>query len=226
MLSAEVVKENMPMVRSIAGQWVRKTPASVLIDDLVQIGWEAVMELAGRVNPATLDFKKIAPIAIKCRIIDRLRELDHMPRNSRDALKAIQKAEAKLEQLLLRKPSSREVVREAGVDLDTYFWTVGNSAVGAIVDIDFYDEDSAEHWNTNYYIKERHLTNKELHDVVNKLRSRHRQCIHLRYFSGMNNREVGEVFGVTEARAHQIHAAALSRIREILNIDARLGDKE
>ena len=220
-LSEEAVKENLHRVKSIAGQWSKRLPSTVMYDDLVQIGWEAVLELAMKFDPATIAFQKQVSIAIKRQIIDHLRDLDHMPRYHRKDLKTIQAAEDYLSKRFNRKPSCRDIAKQAGFDLDTYFWIVGNESVGAQTSTDFYDDDHAHHWNTPEGRSAPELTNEELYKVVGRLHDRNRTCIHLKYFGELNNRQVATEMGVTESRISQIHQTALDGIRDILNKDQK-----
>ena len=105
-LSEKAVKENLPKVRSIAGQWARRLPDSVYYDDLVQIGWMAVFDLARKFDTDTVAFQKQVSIAIKRQIIDHLRVLDYMPRHARRDLRLINEAEEYLRKRFNRKAST------------------------------------------------------------------------------------------------------------------------
>ena len=56
----------------------------------------------------------------------------------------------------------------------------------------------------------------DLREGLGRLSERERTLIGLYYFEGLTLSEIGEVFGVTESRACQIHAKAVLQLRSFL----------
>lgn len=214
-ISDAAVRENTPRVQSIAGHWARKLPSTVMYDDLVQIGWEAVFELAAKHDPDTIDFKMQVAITIKRQIIDHLRGLDHMPRLGRGTLKKINTARDRLEHRLNHKPTDREIAKEAGVDLDTYFWLLGSEGFGHESGTDFYGDDHNAIWLAET-VADPHLTSRELHSAVEALDEQPRRCIKLKYYCDLSDVQVGAELGVSGSRISQIHKVAIQNLRKIL----------
>jgi RNA polymerase sigma factor for flagellar operon FliA len=63
---------------------------------------------------------------------------------------------------------------------------------------------------------------RSLADAIERLSERERVVVSLYYHDGLTLAEIGEVLGVTESRACQIHAKAVSRLRIRMTAAGRL----
>lgn len=109
------------IVQREARKLIRKVPANVDIDDLIQVGMIALMEAYGRWDKdAEASIETWLTIRVKGALIDELRRQDHLPRPVRDKVKAVERARRTVEQRELREPRSSEVAAELGIGLSEY----------------------------------------------------------------------------------------------------------
>lgn len=216
-ISEQAVKNNNARVHSIAGQWAKKTPASITFDDLVQIGWEAVLTFAKSVDELSTDFDKQIGLVIKRRIIEHLRKQDHLPHPTRRKVKAIQDAEINSAKKLGRQPTPRDIAKEANISLDEYFWISGSESVGAQINTDFYDDDKACHWVQQTSRDTRH-TREELDKAISRLHPVRQAVVKHRYFDDMTGRQVAKKINMTPSAVCLHHGKAIKSMRKMLGV--------
>mgnify|MGYP000594905074 CR=1 FL=1 len=92
----KLMKAYLPLVKKIAGGFVRKKPNTLDYDDLIQAGNMGLMDAIGKFNPnAGASFKTYASIRIRGSILDEINSMDWTPRsvrkNIKDVIKTIEK---------------------------------------------------------------------------------------------------------------------------------------
>jgi len=118
----QLVLAHMEEVKQIARSILRRLPASVQFDDLVQAGSLGLIDAARRFGPQRdLPFHQYARIRITGAIFDSLRELDWASRYFRTRQQKLDNATRALESKLGRKPDSDELANSMGLDLNTFF---------------------------------------------------------------------------------------------------------
>ena len=79
-----LILEHYPLVRTIACRMVRRFPASVDVDELINVGAMGLIDAVDRFDPSRqVPFKAYAEIRIRGAIVDALREADWVPRSVR-----------------------------------------------------------------------------------------------------------------------------------------------
>lgn len=118
---ANMILENLPRVRHIAGSIHQKLPATVVLEDLVSTGVLGLIEAVDRYDPAAgVQFKTFAEYRIRGAILDSVCELDGIPAHKRSKAKRLKVAVRVLEQRFGHTPSSEEIAAELSVSVDEY----------------------------------------------------------------------------------------------------------
>ena len=205
-----------PLVRRIGMKTIRSLPSSVSLDDLLSAGWIGLAEALRRRTACMNDeqFEAYASHRVQGAILDYLRTLDPLSRRLRGASRRITEVSFELTQRLGREPNEEEISGELGITLETYYQLLTDIADAGLARLELND--------TTMFLPdegspESLATRRELLEVVasaiDRLPERLRLVLSLYYDEGCNFREVGEIMGVTESRACQMHTEAVHRIR-------------
>jgi RNA polymerase sigma factor for flagellar operon FliA len=85
----EQLRQFQPMVARMAYHMVSRLPASVEVDDLIQVGMIGLNDAISRCEPSTGELEKFARFRIKGAMIDELREVDWASRQCRNYLSPV-----------------------------------------------------------------------------------------------------------------------------------------
>ncbi|MBN1606944.1 MAG: RNA polymerase sigma factor FliA [Polyangiaceae bacterium] len=214
-----------PLVRRIAMKTIRSLPSSVSLDDLLSAGWIGLAEALRRrtANMTEEQFEAYASHRVQGAILDYLRTLDPLSRRLRGASRRITEVSFELTQRLGREPTEEEIAGELGITLETYYQLLTDIADAGLARLELND---ATMFLPDEGSPESIATRKELLEVVasaiDALPERLRLVLSLYYEEDCNFREVGEVLGVTESRACQMHTEAVHRVRAKIRAPAPL----
>ena len=221
-----LIRQYQPLVRKLAHHMMAKLPASVQVDDLIQVGLIGLSEALSRYEVAQgVQFETFATQRIRGAMIDELRENDWMSRGSRKSQKDIEQAMRRLEHQLGRSPLESEIAAELGLPLADYQTLLGKVRGTQLV----YLEDMAQHGEGEEGFLERHETEDASGDPMEALRDqrlrqslvgaikalpeREQFVMSMYYEQDMNLKEIAAVLGVTESRVCQLHSQSIARLR-------------
>ncbi|MGA7949185.1 MAG: RNA polymerase sigma factor FliA [Thiobacillaceae bacterium] len=219
----DLVKQYAPLVKRIAYHLMVRLPASVEVDDLIQVGLIGLMDAINRFDGSQgAQFESYATQRIRGSMLDDLRDADWLPRHIRQKSRQIEATISRLEQRLGRSPNEGEISREMGLPLDGYQSMLGDVKGNQLLYYeDFTDEDSSD-------FLERYLVNnmsdplsllydegfrQGLIDAIEDLPEREKNLMGMYYEQDMNLKEIGAVMGVSESRVCQLHSQAVARLR-------------
>lgn len=221
-----LIRQYQPLVRKLAHHMMVKLPASVQVDDLIQVGLIGLSEALSRYEATQgVQFETFATQRIRGAMIDELRENDWMSRGSRKSQRDIEKALRKLEHQLGRSPLESEIATELGMTLADYQTLLGKVRGTQLV----YLEDMAHREDGEDGFLERHDTEDGSGDPMELLRDqrlrqslvaaiktlpeREQYVMSMYYEQDMNLKEIAAVLAVTESRVCQLHSQSIARLR-------------
>ena len=221
----------MPEVRQIARSIIRRLPASVQLDDLIQAGSLGLIDAARRFGPQrNLPFAQYARIRITGAIFDSLRELDWASRYFRTRQQKLDNATRALESKLGRKPGSDEVADSMGMDLNTFFEFA--QAVQNRQEVEFEPQEDTEHRSVQETVADdpekrpdalchQNESRRELRRSIAQLPHDEANVLVLYYFKDWTMARIARSIGKTESRVSQIHSKAIEHLRDQLGPRAR-----
>ncbi|MBE9609948.1 RNA polymerase sigma factor FliA [Chitinilyticum piscinae] len=219
----ERVRQHTPLVRRIAYHMISKLPASVDVDDLIQVGMMGLMEAARNFDPdAGVQFETYASQRIRGAMLDELRSADWLPRQARKNMRDIEAALHKLEHSLGRAPSEGEIAQAMGIALSDYqnmlqeargHQLVHYEDLGEDEDNDQLDQFAADLGGNPLELLSDLRFREHLIEAIKRLPEREQLLMALYYDEELNLKEIGAVLGVTESRVCQLHSQAVARLR-------------
>jgi RNA polymerase sigma factor FliA len=220
-----LIRQYQPLVRKLAHHMMAKLPASVQVDDLIQVGLIGLSEALSRYEAAQgVQFETFATQRIRGAMIDELRENDWMSRGSRKSQKDIEQAMRRLEHQLGRSPKESEIAAELGMDLPAYqallnkvrgtqlvyLEDMTGGSDGGETFLERYDAD--EEADPMQLLRDQRLR-KALVEAIKLLPEREQYVMSMYYEQDMNLKEIAAVLGVTESRVCQLHSQSIARLR-------------
>lgn len=234
--TAEMLKQYAPLVRRLALQLIAKLPASIELDDLIQVGMMGLLEASGRFqDDHVAKFETFASQRIRGAMLDELRANDWVSRSLRQATRNVSAAIHAQQQKLGRAPTEGEIAQELNVALDAYQQLLQEIQGAQLVYYEDFDRGDEE----NSYLDRQNpgpenmldepLTQllrgdfrRQLIDAIEQLPERERLLLNLYYQEELNLREIGAVLGIKESRVCQLHSQAISRLRATLHESTQL----
>ena len=220
-----MIKQYQPLVRKLAHYMMAKLPASVEVDDLIQVGLIGLADALSRYEVSQgVQFETFATQRIRGAMLDELRGNDWMSRGSRKSQKEIETTMRRLEHRLGRSPIESEIAAEMGMSLVDYQSLLGKVRGTQLV----YLEDMSRNGEDDDSFLDRHVGDSEA-DPMNMLRDhrlreslvkaiktlpeREQYIMSMYYEQDMNLKEIAAVLDVTESRICQLHSQSIARLR-------------
>ncbi len=220
-----LIKQYQPLVRRLAHYMMAKLPASVEVDDLIQVGLIGLADALSRFESSQgVQFETFATQRIRGAMLDELRGNDWMSRGSRKSQKEIETSIRQLEHRLGRTPAESEIAAEMGLSLTEYQDMLSKVRGTQLV----YLEDMNRSGEDDESYLDRHvadvdadplnlLRNQRLREslvqAIKSLPEREQYVMSMYYEQDMNLKEIAQVLDVTESRVCQLHSQSIARVR-------------
>ncbi|MCB9365989.1 MAG: FliA/WhiG family RNA polymerase sigma factor [Calditrichaeota bacterium] len=225
-LREQLLLEYLPMVRRLAVRLLGSLPRSVRLDDLVSAGVMGLLASIDNFDPSLgIKFETYAMTRIRGAMVDSLRELDWIPRSIRQKARRLEQTVDFLTQKLGRAPEDAEIAEHLELPVEEYRQLLSDVNVAVLLSLDdtLRGQDGSESAladstpDANARNQEERLEDEEIRELlVDGLRGlpeQERLVTALYYYEELTLKEIGEVLGLTESRASQIHAKALLLLR-------------
>ncbi|MCB9877673.1 MAG: FliA/WhiG family RNA polymerase sigma factor [Planctomycetes bacterium] len=219
-----LVEQYLPLVRYVVARLPVTLPAPLDKDDFYSVGVIGLMHAASTYDPTRgASFKTFAYTAIRGAILDEVRKHDPVPRNRRDRLRKMDRANAELRASLDRQPTPAELAQALGCteeDLDddlqalhtarvlsldeTYGGEQNGALIGQVADENGSDPSEGA-------LDREQL--ERLTKAISELPDTDRHVVVLYYHEQLYLKEIGKILGVTESRVSQILTRATERLR-------------
>ena len=222
----ELILRYAPLVQYVAGRLGVGLPSHVERADLVSYGIFGLIDAVERFDPGRgCRFETYAIARIKGNILDELRSFDWVPRSVRAKARRVESALARLEAVLHRAPSDGELAAALDMTDDQLQQVLSQISLMSLVTFDAavaaatddppltVGDILAAADDDPLAAVELAELRRSLAEAIERLSERERVVVSLYYHDGLTLAEIGEVLGVTESRACQIHGKAVTRLR-------------
>lgn len=226
-LKSLIVKESIPLIKSIVGKV--NSPDSPLCDrdDLINIGATGLLQA---LDNYTLDkdvkFNTFAYYRIRGSIIDYLRSIDELSRTNRARYGAAQETISFLQQKLGRTPLDHEVAKEMDLSLNDYQKLLSKvqQRVALSLDLNINSESESSFseriHDSNFELPDQSIINEEdsqqLKKAVKSLPEREQIILALYYYEECTLKEIAKSLNLSEARISQIIGKMLLTLKASL----------
>jgi RNA polymerase sigma factor FliA len=211
----EIIKNFMPTIRYWAKHFHYQYHQVLDFEDLVMVG---VIGLIDAMNKYKKDkknqFKTYAEFRIRGEIIDELRKQDWMSRSERNKQKKYKRAKSHLTEELGRDPTTEEISNvlpfKSGDMIRLAQYEHGETIKQYVDGETIAHEEFTNSEFDNYSLK------KTLSVVLDELPRTMRLIVTLKYFEDLNFHEISNIVNLSEGRICQLHAEALTLLKEYL----------
>ena len=227
---SELLAQHAPLVRRLALQMIARLPASVELDDLIQVGMMGLLDAAEKYqDDQGAKFETYASQRIRGAMLDELRANDWVSRGLRKSSRGVSMAVRAQEQKLGRAPNEREIAQELELPLEAYQQLLNEIHGCQLVYYEDFDRGDGEKRENNFLDRQDHgdrvladepLTQllqgdfrRQLVAAISELPEREQLLLSLYYDEELTLREIGAVLDVTQSRVCQLHSQAISRLR-------------
>lgn len=228
-LREQLILHYSPLVKYVAGRVGVGLPNNIDQADLVSYGIFGLIDAIEKFDlDRSIKFETYAINRIRGAIIDELRSIDWIPRSVRTKARDVERAYATLETRLQRTPTEQEVADELEVSVSALRRIFSQVSFVNVVALDeLLHAGGGERSDRTTLgeslvdpraedpvsVFENEETRYILADSVSALPEREKIVITLYYYEGLTLNEIGQVLGVTESRACQLHTKAVLQLR-------------
>jgi RNA polymerase sigma factor for flagellar operon FliA len=221
-----LIENYLPLVKYTAQRLYDRLPNVVELDDLIQDGLFGLIDALKSFDMTRgIKFETYCTTRIYGSILDRIRELDWVPRLVRSNANKLDRAVQELEMELGRYPAEEEIAEKLGLSIEDYdkfcretsavsVFSLSAETAGAEIEenktmrsVDFLEDKRGAN-----PVKE--LQKKELKEfVVRGLKKKEKLILLLYYYEEMTMKEIGLTLEMSESRVCQIHSRLLTRLK-------------
>jgi RNA polymerase sigma factor FliA len=222
----ERVAAGLPFVESLARRMASTMPHSIDLGDLVQDGMIGLIDAANRFDEGRgIKFETFAERRVRGAMIDALRR-DAWPRGVRRVRRELEAAREQLRRELGAEPSLADLAQRVGADVQRLERTIvrittieSTSPMAMIENVDSSTLPAvmvpSEPLSPHRLFEQAEMRDR-VRTALEMLPERERKIITLYYFEEATMKQIGAAIGVNESRVSQLHARAISRLKQAL----------
>lgn len=221
----ELIVYYVSLVKIIAGRLYTNYNAHVEFDDLLSYGIIGLIDAIEKFDhKKEIKFETYANIRIRGAIIDQIRNLDWIPRSTRQKYKKVEEAISKLQAVHGSDVTDEHVADELGLSVDEYNKMLGEVMTYSVLSL----EEKIEE-NTSFDVAsdqrdfdpEKNYMHEEMKTIlaatIDALPEKEKRVMQLYYYSELTYKEISDILKVSESRVSQIHTKAVSKLKITLN---------
>lgn len=215
--SANDFKDLIPLVRIVAQKIHRPLPANVMLNDLIQDGMIGLLTAFSEHDASLgVPFRAFAENKIRWAIMDGLRAADWAGRSVRRRASKVAKTVTRLQALLSREPSKKEIADALEIHVDDIASILGNAHGYDFVRIDDAiggeTQDIPDSRMEPQRLAEQRETYSRAIAGLRTLRPNERRAIILRTMCDMSVLQAAAEMGVSESRVSQLCKKATEKL--------------
>lgn len=208
----------MELIYKIAWVLYRKLPAHVLLEDLIQSGYQGLLEARLQFKPDyKTQFSTYARWRVRGAMIDFLRLQDWTPRSVVKAKREAQKAVQQIEDIHQKQAQSKAVANALQKELNDFYQMVHQVCQSHILSL---DDENTYHEVSDANLKEdaRYDVDylsyvEEILDAVLDLDEQLKTIMLMHYVLGYSQTEIAQEFGVSRARICQLNKSGIDHLK-------------
>jgi RNA polymerase sigma factor for flagellar operon FliA len=234
-LREELVLRYVSLVHFVLGRLGLSQDLGNDYEDLVNQGLLGLIEAVDRYDPSyNTQFSTYATFRIRGKVLDYLRSLDWLSRTARHRTRDIRQAITILTERFQRNPTDAELAQHLGMDIEKVQQALVDSSrvlvsLDAVIEVDEESETSLydtlpddNQQDPSDIVGERDLQTRMV-AALKELPEREQTVLSLYYYEDLTLKEIGEVLGVSESRACQLHARAVLNLQAFLSTGVKHG---
>lgn len=224
---AALIERYTPLVTAIARSLMRRLPANVEADDLLQDGFVGLLVCLIQATAEQTGQRYNAYLSLRIRgaMLDGLRDNDHGSRQVRRDMRRVEEAINRLSHQLGRMPTEGEVAVRLAMSLADYRLLLQRADSYTLLSLDDFNEADAGRDFLEFCAStsanplaalERKLLQRTLLRALSELTEREEQVMRAYYADNLTMRQIADSLAVTEGRISQIHTQAIAKLRAAL----------
>ncbi len=228
-LREQLIKRYAYLVNWVIGRFPHIETSDFDREDLLGYGTIGLIEAVDRYNPQVkCSFETFAINRVRGEILDFLRSRDFLSRTGRSRVKRFNEAVSNLESQLGRAPSDEEIKNSLNINTED-LRSIKQEASAMIFSLDSTEatrpfEDSkialidnlAGENQTQEEFTDQSILRDKLAQAIDSLNPRERLVVALYHYQKLTFKEIGEVLGVSESRASQLHLKVLQKLKVLM----------
>jgi len=232
----ELILRYLPLVKQLASRLAVRLPPWVSQEDLESAGIFGLMSAIDRFDPNHgTEFEAYAYLRVKGAMLDEIRRLTWLPRSLWQRMQEVNQVREELEKKSGQRPSDEELAKILGITagelakVTFYFQAVCPVSLEEVVNANngnqvcwgnlVEDPLSPDPLEQLCKTDERSLLARAVAELDEKLKL----VLALYYQEGLTLKEIGRVLNVSESRVCQLHAKAISKLREKIRAMSEAG---